>query len=667
MVTIISAEDLQTKTLKELKAHVKALQAAGYPIDYDSVRNEAKSEDDVEKFYRKKIRHAQRSAPAKKSPGKKGRAEELDKLTLRSKNNEPDLLTIAKELGIQKRTKLTKQSLIAEILKKEKVQGPVEIAKAIPAKDSSPKNSSPKNSSKKDITKMTKKELLEAMMKLQNKSPESTDEEVEEVEEEVKVSSKSKSKSPKPKSTVVDEDDDEVEEVKVVSVKSKSKSKSPVVEAKKSKSKSKECGEFSREELLNKRLKELRQLLQSKGIDASDVDNTEHAADIFCQFSKNEENCGEDNDFACSGDKMCDISVKPGVCVDKGVAAGEPAMLEYNGRQIVGSKEAIKALRKKLGISKSKEPDPFSPEGFERSKLLKRLEKVTGESGKNYKSMSNKQLADFIDGYAIKEKKSSSRVGKEIVERDVTDLSVAELGQRAELLKSKAKKSNKREDMVEVLASWLDRHPSEFKDWTNNELEDRIDALADWESLSKKSRMIKQISEMTGQPESEYEGWSEKELKQRMDAMSDEKTARGKLLRKITKLTGQPESFYEEWSDKALRQRLDAMSGDYIDIISNSKKSSSSKKSPAEKKSSSSKKSSPEKVAKKPKKPEPESEPDSEPASEDENVSRQKQEDISYGDVEKVLSDVMAGKQGKIEELSQVQNAVLRCLGLVSA
>ena len=87
MVAILSNEQLETQSVSQLKKHVKALQQAGYPIDYDSVKTSAQDAEDVAKFYRKKIRHAQRTPPAKaKSPRSKpvkkeysGRAAELAK------------------------------------------------------------------------------------------------------------------------------------------------------------------------------------------------------------------------------------------------------------------------------------------------------------------------------------------------------------------------------------------------------------------------------------------------------------------------------------------------------------------------------------------------------------------------------------------------------------
>ena len=41
------------------------------------------------------------------------------------------------------------------------------------------------------------------------------------------------------------------------------------------------------------------------------------------------------------------------------------------------------------------------------------------------------------------------------------------------------------------------------------------------------------------------------------------------------------------------------------------------------------------------------------------------QEKIDVVQVEKVLSEVMSGKKGQIEDLSHVQNTVLKCLGLI--
>jgi hypothetical protein len=112
--------------------------------------------------------------------------------------------------------------------------------------------------------------------------------------------------------------------------KSKSKSKSkelpvePTVETEeevkpKSKSRSK-SGSKNKETLHSSRLDELRALLKEKGIDASSVEDPKLAQNILQEYRNNDEKCGEDNDFECGDVRVCDVSVKPGVCIDKSVA-----------------------------------------------------------------------------------------------------------------------------------------------------------------------------------------------------------------------------------------------------------------------------------------------------------------------------------------------------------
>jgi hypothetical protein len=674
MVAILSKEDLLEKSLKQLKAHVKALQTAGYPIDYDSIKADAHEQDDEAKFLRMKIRHAQRDPPKKtkppkakpaspkaKSPGKVGRAAELNKLSLRSKNKEMDLMTMAKDLNVTGRTKMKKDDLISAIIIAEK------------------KSSKPPSEETGEIA--PKKKSKSKTPKVKPPSEE---------EEEIVPKKKSKSKTPKVKPPSEEEEE--------IVPKKKSKSKTPKVKPPSEEEEiavSKNCGEFSHDELLNKRLDELRKLLKSKGIDASGVDNKEQAADIFCQFSKYEESCGEDNGFKCGDDRVCDVSVNPGVCVSKNVAVGEPSWLEYKGRQIVGSKDAINALRKKLGLNKYQEPDPLSKEGITRSKLLKRAGLVSGKTDKDFKRMSNKQLEHFIEGYDIKEKKSKSKLIKQLAKNDksdLSDLSVQELQHRAKLIGKKANKLKNREENLEMLAAWLHRDPSEFQKWSDTELEQRLVALREWQHEEGENRqdMINDLSGWMKDNPSNFKDWSDQDLKQRLEGFREFQQFQGKNLAKKKKQESEKvkpakkpvkqESSSEEEVVKPAKKPVKQESSSEEEVVKPAKKpvkqeSSSEEevvkpvKKPA-KKPVKQESSSEEEVVKPVKKPKSSSEEEVAKASSSEEetpIERKKQEDISHTDVERVLADVMAGKQGKIEELSQVQNTVLKCLGLISA
>jgi hypothetical protein len=483
-----------------------------------------------------------------------------------------------------------------------------------------------------------------------------------------------------------------------------------------SKSKSKYCGDFSREELLEKRLSELRKLLKLKGIDGSDLEDTEQAADVYCQFNKFEESCSEENGYKCGDDRICNVSVKPGVCEDPLIGNKEASKIEYKGRTIVGNKEAIKALRKKLGLksvskSKKEEVDPFSPKGFERNRLIKRAMHVSGMSKDDFEDMSNEDIENFIQNYDIKEKKSKAKLIKQLAAKEKKkqeeELSAEELRERASLIGPKALKAKDREEMIEALSSWLDRNPSYFKDWSNKELRQRLEALREWQQEAgeqNRLNLIEELASLTGRHKSFYNDWSIKELRQRLQALkesmeSSDEEERLELIKQVSALTGRHKSFYNDWTVEELQQRLEAEEGEEdeeeeeneeerlelikqvaaltgrhrsfyndwsvdelrqrlqaeeeLSELSEEEKASTSEEE--EKKDVSTSEEESEKEEK------------VSVSSEEEEEERAKQEKISYGDVEKVLSDVVAGKGGKIEELSKVQKAVFKCLGLINA
>ena len=71
----------------------------------------------------------------------------------------------------------------------------------------------------------------------------------------------------------------------------------------------------------------------------------------------------------CSGNKICNMSNKPGLCIDPDVAteqinSGQLQEIVVNGKRIVGTKAALDALRSKLiktSPSRSPSPQPPSP------------------------------------------------------------------------------------------------------------------------------------------------------------------------------------------------------------------------------------------------------------------------------------------------------------------
>lgn len=94
-------------------------------------------------------------------------------------------------------------------------------------------------------------------------------------------------------------------------------------------------------------------------IDTNNVnDNKDDLAEYICS-SYNFRDCNPDDLDECKENEYCDITNK--LCVPKRVADNQVAgkgfvMLEHNGKKIVGSPEAISALRQKWGLATPPSP-----------------------------------------------------------------------------------------------------------------------------------------------------------------------------------------------------------------------------------------------------------------------------------------------------------------------
>jgi hypothetical protein len=106
-----------------------------------------------------------------------------------------------------------------------------------------------------------------------------------------------------------------------------------------------DCGEFTRKELLQKKLEELSTILKRKGIKVSEskIENV----NAYCEYSKNNELCDSKNE--CSNPNLaCNIDF--GICVDKKAEFKNTEAIDHHGRRFIGSSEAIKKLKEKLDL-----------------------------------------------------------------------------------------------------------------------------------------------------------------------------------------------------------------------------------------------------------------------------------------------------------------------------
>jgi hypothetical protein len=316
-------------------------------------------------------------------------------------------------------------------------------------------------------------------------------------------------------------------------------------------------------------------------------------------------------------------------CIDKEKVADmiesgdDVEMLEYEGRQIIGSKSAIKNLRKMLGVPKQSR---VSPNDFARNYLIERATLVSGKPASYFKNYTEKQLYTYLEGHGIKELSTTKKsLIKQLAKQqnrkkgDFSDLDLDELQRRAELIKGQQDSEEEagkydRENMIEAIAAWTQTSPENYVNWSNYALRQRLESLQDWEKSPKKK----------GKRSSEEEKISKQDRQDMIEALAE--------------WTGASPKKYKNWSNYELKQRLEAL---------------------RERKLSKTASVSSEEEVKVPP-------PVVEDSSSEEEKPIPAKSQIKRDEIEKVLSDVMSGKKDNIEEFSQAQNAVLKCLGLIA-
>lgn len=424
MVKSYTREEVNAMNYTELKKLIKKLAEEGYeyhdkPLDSAeqiAIAKEAKNDDEKLSYLRKVARHtlnlSKKSENKDEDEQKNPRFNELNKMVKRTKTGEPDLRGIAKKL--RKQAKETGNVRVQEIMN--------------------------------DYTSVEKDELIKKIM------------EAEKLLGQPKVS----------KPSIESDDSEPIAKVKSKPASVKSKSPKKDVSSKTSpKAKSPNCGKYDYEDLMSKKLGDLQSILAKKGVeDSSLISSKKDAVDLVCQIGKNKEFC--DSDFACSDDKVCNVSTSPGICVDPDFVKKSASVLEYNGKQIIGSAEAIKNLRKKLGIKEkcSEDNDFYCSSGkvcdiesnkcikedkvnesyktFDyngvkivgskdaiklfkqkvqdpdfnkaRKKLVKKAMKISSQDSSNFAGMTKEKLEKFIEGYTVQEKEPEIEEEEEVVE-----------------------------------------------------------------------------------------------------------------------------------------------------------------------------------------------------------------------------------------------------------
>jgi hypothetical protein len=463
----------------------------------------------------------------------------------------------------------------------------------------------------------------------------------------------------------------------------------------------------------------------------------------------------------CGEDAVCDLSSKPGICLDKKSAVKDLNWIEYKGKQIVGSERAIDKLRKKLGVEKTNYNNEFYEDDDldKRRKLLTQLKEVSGRSkNKDFENLSNKQLKkilkifnsektelltelslaesnksiselkqealDMKRKYFEKENKKRGKLVKKIKdfggdEDGLESLSLSDLetrvsesenkyNERRNKAMSKIRKAGGDEDGLESLSlADLETRLSSIKEDKNKrkaekqrliseivslgeddeksiselsleDLQSKLSSLTEKRDSKKKKKLIKKIRQISDIDKDSLSSLSNEELESKL---SEEQSKKGDLVNEIVKITGEPDENYDDKSynelldikkDLLRRKMAEALNSskgkslDYYLSLSDEKlKKKYDKLMKKSEKSTSEEEEEEEEVKTK----ESKISSDEEEEEEKEVIKIKKSDkgkDIGSKDVEKLLSEVVSGKNGETGDFTDVQKAVLKCLGILN-
>ena len=115
------------------------------------------------------------------------------------------------------------------------------------------------------------------------------------------------------------------------------------------------------DDLLSKKVAELRQLLDKAGVKAGRPSKKAEMAQYLCDIAQNPR-CDPEAGVDCEGNQVCDASNKPGVCISPELAniRGYDEMM-WGNRRVIGTKAALKVLKNKLGDNKLPIPKTITP------------------------------------------------------------------------------------------------------------------------------------------------------------------------------------------------------------------------------------------------------------------------------------------------------------------
>ena len=369
--------DLNKLTINSLKVHLKSLEASGFNVRYDEVKREALEKDndeDAKNFLIEKILEVQKTLPQGwGTPVKKNLVFEETVDEEEQKEKRPNVAepTVEEEEtpahAPAPKTKpppspRAKAKSPPSSPRAKKINVPKNLKEMI---DSMPKKFSATMAEKRleektlvefgvneeianDISTCLDLNCIAQKLDIKGRTTCKKDALVEKIVDALESPSTPKTK-PKPKTATSPKASSKPATSPKAAPKAASK---PESKAESKASKSSKDEQYDRERLKGMELEELLTMLREYEFnDVSNIKDQQQAADVLLQFNKNQEKCS-DPDYNCSDDKVCNlVGEKDGVCVDKGLPiVRNSSWLNYNGKHIVGNKNAIDALSKILNV-----------------------------------------------------------------------------------------------------------------------------------------------------------------------------------------------------------------------------------------------------------------------------------------------------------------------------
>ena len=510
MVKKLESSVLKDMTLSDLKKHAKRLRKDGYPISGYSKLSDTPSDMST---LRKMIRRAQKagkssgSSPKASSPKKRsGCSANFENVThCQKKTSAKKVKELAEECGIEYTTKeKTCRALLALGVdvgggspKKKKKSSSKTPSSAIKQTDAYEKLNKLKKKDKDgpdlqdealklkityadqdgeniSMGKLRKHELILAILKKKGKGSISTP-----TPPKKKSKSKKRTPTPPPKKRTP---------TPPPKKKSKSKKRTPTPPPKKkSKKKKKRTPSPVKDALQSMSRKELRKVLREAGLTTFPKDK--QGMIDYLNAVKNNGRCDPEEGQWCNGEFVCDINNKPGACLSPSQAQGFDEW-EYQGKKMVGTADAISALKQAMKPKKSKKkkqkdtrpqgdlPDPWSAEGLKRKNLINQVSLATGRSKSFYKDWQVEDLRNRLEGLEVEKERMLTQSEDQ----------------------ARAYEIEARLIMINQIVAITGEDPSVYKGYNFDEVMDKLNSLQDEEYIEEASSSKSSDDEDTPTP-----------------------------------------------------------------------------------------------------------------------------------------------------------------------